>query len=231
MSSGPLPPNSPSELKARIEAERRGTPFVIYRNGDDEQVITALDPATGRIAIGRGAEVNLDLGFDPEVSRLHAVFEPIGGDWIVSDEGFSRNGTFVNGERVVGRRRLRDGDLLHIGATFALFRNPADDGGGETLVASAGEAQTQLPEAQQRVLVALCRPFFEAADGQFASPATNREIADELFISTETVKSHLRLLFERFDLAAEAQNVKRARLAEAAMRSGTVSPRDYTGRS
>ena len=55
--------------------------------------------------------------WDSEVSRLHAQLEPVGRDWIVVDDGLSRNGTFVNGERVNGRRRLRDGDRLVFGET------------------------------------------------------------------------------------------------------------------
>ena len=41
----------------------------------------------------------------------------MGGDWVVCDDGLSHNGTFVNGERVRGRRRLRDGDVIAVGAT------------------------------------------------------------------------------------------------------------------
>ena len=35
------------------------------------------------------------------------------------DDGLSRNGTFVNGERLSGRRRLTDGDTLRFGGTTA----------------------------------------------------------------------------------------------------------------
>jgi pSer/pThr/pTyr-binding forkhead associated (FHA) protein len=37
------------------------------------------------------------------VSRLHAKLERIGGAWTIVDDGLSRNGTFVNGQRVIGR--------------------------------------------------------------------------------------------------------------------------------
>ena len=42
------------------------------------------------------------------------------------DDGLSRNGSFVNGERVSGRRRLRDGDMMRFGRTVMLYRAPAD---------------------------------------------------------------------------------------------------------
>ena len=37
----------------------------------------------------------------------------MGADWVICDDGLSHNGTFVNGERVRGRRRLAAGDVLH----------------------------------------------------------------------------------------------------------------------
>ena len=63
----------------------------------------------------------------------------------------------------------------------------------------------------------------------FATPATNREIADELYLSVDAVKAHLRTLFEKFDVGGLPQNQKRARLAALALRDGTVSPRELRG--
>ena len=54
-----------------------------------------------------------------------------------------------------------------------------------------------LTPAQRRVLVALCRPLRETG---VAAPASNREIADELVLSVDTVKGTLSALFERFGL-------------------------------
>jgi DNA-binding NarL/FixJ family response regulator len=80
-----------------------------------------------------------------------------------------------------------------------------------------------LSPAQRRVLVALCRPY---RDGTFATPATNRQIADELVVSVDAVKTTLRALFAVFGLDALPQNRKRAMLAQTAMRSGVVARRD-----
>ena len=53
----------------------------------------------------------------------------MGNDWAVSDDGLSTNGTYCNGERVRGRRRLRDGDQLRVGRSLVAFRAPlAPDG-------------------------------------------------------------------------------------------------------
>ena len=81
-----------------------------------------------------------------------------------------------------------------------------------------------LTPTQHKVLVALCRPLNDATS---ALPATNKQIADEVFLSVDAVKAQLRLLFDRFGLAELAQNEKRARLAQSAFASGSVTPRDF----
>ena len=48
----------------------------------------------------------------------------IGDDWAVVDDGLSTNGTFVGGELVERRRRLRDGDVVRCGDTDLSFRAP-----------------------------------------------------------------------------------------------------------
>ena len=74
------------------------------------------------------------------------------------------------------------------------------------------------------MLVALCRPY---RDGNaFATPPTNQQMAAELFLSADAVKSHMRALFQRFDVEGLPQNQKRARLVELAFRSGEITERD-----
>src|ERR671929_1379483 len=117
-SSSPLKAHSasPAELRERIEAERRGRPFLVFRGADREQRILDLEGHGERISVGRGLTNELSLPWDTEVSRLHAELERIGGEWTVSDDGLSRNGTFLNGSRIAGRARLRDGDVIRTGA-------------------------------------------------------------------------------------------------------------------
>ena len=80
-----------------------------------------------------------------------------------------------------------------------------------------------LTPTQRRILVSLCRPLRDSA---FATPSTNREIAEEVFLSVDAVKAHLRVLFERFGLEDLPQNQKRARLAAVALLQGIVTARD-----
>jgi DNA-binding NarL/FixJ family response regulator len=86
------------------------------------------------------------------------------------------------------------------------------------------DAGGPLTPVQRQVLVALCRPLKLSA---YAAPASNREIAAEVFLSVDAVKAHLRVLFERFGLEELPQNQKRARLAAAALVNGVVAERDF----
>src|SRR5438093_13119944 len=105
MSSEPLGPESatPGEVRDRVVAERRGHPFLLYRDGAGEQVVLELAGDHERLTIGRRTTSDVPLPWDGEVSRVHAELTRIGGDWIVCDEGVSHNGTFVNGEQIRGR--------------------------------------------------------------------------------------------------------------------------------
>ena len=214
---------SPSELTALLEAERRGVPFLAYRDGAGDLRIETLD-GLSRVAIGRSAENDVELGWDPEVSRTHAQLELVGGDWTLLDDGLSRNGSFVNGERVRGRRRLDDADRVRIGHTSLLFRaaRPPSD---STAVADRGTL-ARLTEGERRVLVALCRPLAEP--GGSAIPATNRQIADELHLSVPGVKTHIRALFSKLGVEDLPQYQKRTELARRGLELGLVTSRDLT---
>ena len=114
--------------------------------------------------------------------------------------------------------------MLRFGRTLVLFRNPQGAVRDSTVAAPEMLAAADLSDQQRKVLIALCRPFRDRAG--FATPATNQEIADELFLSVDAVKVHLRALFDKFDVAGLPQNQKRLALAERALQSGIVSERD-----
>jgi pSer/pThr/pTyr-binding forkhead associated (FHA) protein len=216
----PTADQSVAELQRQIELERQGEPFLVHRSPDG---IQHLVPTGGRerIAIGREPGVDVEVVGDEAVSRLHAELTRLSGVWVVADDGLSRNGTLVNGERVQGRRRLRDRDLIVVGDTGILFRDPAQSPAPEPTAAAAGEAPPPLGETQRRVLLALCRPL-AGSPAYAATPASNQEIADELVMTVGAVKANLRILFEKFDVGNEPQNRKRAVLADRALRTGAV---------
>ncbi len=220
---GPRAVSAP-ELKAQIEAERLGSPFLVHRDEAGEQVIREIDEGTAGLWIGRSPSADLCFAWDGEVSSLHAQVEVVRGECTLVDDGLSRNGSYVNGERVGGRRRLRDGDTLRFGRTEVLYRKPGDAKGDSTVLSGDALTAAGVSPGQKRVLVSLCRPFKQGA--AFATPATNQQIADELHLSVDAVKTHLRALFDKFGLAEIPQNQKRVALVERALQSGLVGERE-----
>jgi pSer/pThr/pTyr-binding forkhead associated (FHA) protein len=214
---------SPTELQQQLIAARGGSPFLLYRDGEGQQQIVRL-AGRARLTVGRDPEADIALSWDGQVSRLHAEIECLGREWTVADDGLSRNGSFVNGERLTGRRRLCDGDALRFGRTYILFKAAASGRASTTALGGDVPTADTLSPAQRRVLVALCRPY--KGSPAFATPATNQDIADELVLSVDAIKTHMRLLFQKFGVEHLPQTQKRARLVERALLSGIVSERD-----
>ena len=207
----------PTEVADRLRAERSGTPFLLHLDGEGGQRIVELAGAD-RLSIGRQAASDVPLTWDSEVSRLHAVLERVSGEWTLCDDGLSRNGSFVNGERLRGRRVLADGDSITVGRTLIVYRSGPAGEVPTTTRATTHLTPPDLSAAQVRVLQALC-------DDRYGAPPSNRELAQELFLSVDTVKSHLRELFRAFDIPDLPQNRKRAELARRAHELGIVQRR------
>ncbi len=84
----------------------------------------------------------------------------------------------------------------------------------------------RLTDTQRSIIEALCRPC--TGETHFAPPATNQEIADELFLSVDAIKAHLRVLYRKFGIEPLPHNQKRARLVELAIERGVVTPSRQT---
>lgn len=200
-----------------------GEASLFFRDDNGRQQVATLPAGTNRLTVGREPGNDVELPWDSEVSRLHAQLERVGRDWVVVDDGLSRNGTYVNGERLVSRHRLKDGDVLLIGGTSMTYRADRSQRMSETRVADDVVTLLSLSPTQRQVLEALCRPY--KARASYATPATNQAIAGEVYLSVEAVKTHLRTLFHKFGVEDLPQNQKRAKLVELAFRSGLVSER------
>lgn len=85
-------------------------------------------PVAGAVSIGRDSSAGIVID-DDQVSRRHAVVTA-DGDGARVDDLDSTNGTWVNGERVRGPRRIGAGDELRIGHTS--LRVHAVTRGGDT---------------------------------------------------------------------------------------------------
>lgn len=212
------------ELEARQAAERLGDPFLIYRDDEGTQLIAALGEGTRSVTLGRRHEADLSFPWDPEMSRLHAELELRAGEWTICDDGFSQNGTWVNGLRLAGRRRLADGDLLRIGRTMIGFCDPGPVGIGPTMVPGELSATPRFSEQQQRILRALCRPLFR--DGEGITPSTDEQVAEETSIRLEAVVVELDHLGRALGLDDMPREDQRAEIALLALRSGLVSADD-----
>ncbi len=168
--------------------------------------------------VGRGAGIDIALE-DPTVSRLHAEIVQRGPHYYVADLGLSVNGTRVNG-RPIGRRLLAQGDVITFGAArtraggLAVTSDDADTSEMRRIAAP------ELTRREVEVLSALCRPALQ--QDAFVSPATAKEIADELFVTEAAVKQHLLRLYGKFHID-EGVN-RRARLANEVLSSGVVRP-------
>ena|SRR5438093_1320998 len=184
----------------------------MWVEGARERVPLAGD----RITIGQASTNDVPIPFDRTVSRVHAVLEVVASRWCVRDLG-SRNGTFVNGERIWTERPLRPGDEIRVGNVRLIARiDETDAGADETVGAEAGPTLTRR---EHDVLVALCRPMFSG--DVFREPASIRQIAGELVVTDAAVKQHLSRLYDKFGIYE--REGRRARLANEAIRLGAIN--------
>ena len=101
-----------------------------------------------KFLIGRAEDCHLRPGSDL-VSRYHAVILVEEG-WVAIRDFASKNGTYVNGERIMAERRLKTGDHLEIGPLEFEVQLGAHGGGKKRpTFHSVQEAATRTTEAVQ----------------------------------------------------------------------------------
>src|SRR3712207_1031533 len=216
-------PRSEEEEAALAAAASGTSPFVVLRDGNGRQVIVTLDDDRPR-TIGRRSEADISLPWDRQVSRLHAELRCLAGEWTVNDDGLSQNGTYVNEVRLVGRRRLFDGDDVRVGQTHLAFHDPSATSTGLTLLPGELNATTAFSEQQHAILRELCRPF--AQDGDRVRAASDGEIGEALGLPPRTVLNELTALYEAFGVAELPDGTARKEVARAALATGLVSFED-----
>jgi predicted component of type VI protein secretion system len=138
------------------------------------------------VTIGR--DVNNDLAInDAEISRNHGRLTSQSGGYLIEDLA-STNGTFVNGQRLIGPKLLNPGDVVGLGETIVLEYSYIADAGA-TVVASAPAprmmeepptAPPQMPQpAPMPMMVAEPPPMMAPepmlATGSNASPMISPE--------------------------------------------------------
>ncbi len=100
---------------------RSGEPVLLFVQGSDQRSMPLKSPL---FSVGRKTEKDLVIT-DPRVSRDHAVIVTENGEHYIVDQG-SKHGTFVNGEKVQQRRKLKTNDRIEFGVrdTIYLVFNP-----------------------------------------------------------------------------------------------------------
>ena len=192
----------------------------VSRPGGSAIVVLSAD----RVSIGKAATNDIVIDTDATVSRLHAMLEPTPGGWCIRDLG-SRNGTYVNGVRLLTDKALHSGDEIRVGETRLSFRAEGDDNALQTEVAAA---RPTLTPREFDVLVTLCAPVFTA--NVFTEPASIRDIAAALVVTEAAVKQHLTNLYEKFGLHTGTER-RRVALANEAIRRGVVTLADLRANS
>ena len=224
--SGPRAASAP-ELKAQIEAERAGRPFLVFRDGADEQR-DRRDRGRAPASSGSAAASPPTCGWTGtrRSPALHAQIEVVArrvhpGRRRPLPQRLLRQRGARPRPPPPARRRHAALRPHHGRCTAARARAPAAE---ETAIATETPAAATISPAQRRVLVALCRPYKDG--GSFATPATNQQIGAELHLSVDAVKTHMRALFEKLGVGDLPQNQKRVALVERALQTGVVSSRE-----
>jgi predicted component of type VI protein secretion system len=176
-----------------------------------------------RVTVGKSSTNLVSLNHDSTVSRIHAVLENLGFAWSIRDVG-SRNGTYVNGEKLSAERVLRSGDELRVGKSRIVFwevkEGDETTAGDATISVAPTQPPPHLTRRELEVLVVMCRPL--VSDDPFPEAVSVRRMAQELFVTEAAIKQHLQNLYDKFAIPPEGE--RRARLANEAILRDSGTP-------
>jgi hypothetical protein len=116
---------------------------LVMRSGPTPGKTFPLNKA--EMTIGRDTSNEIAIN-DAEVSRKHSRLVMKGAGYTLEDLG-STNGTFVNGQRLMGPHNLRPGELILLGENVSLNYEAALPDVDATVIGAAGP--TAMPAAQQ----------------------------------------------------------------------------------
>ncbi len=133
-------------LRIDVESTRDPCGWKLHRVGDGLGVTI-----TNHLRVGRATDCGLQL-VDGHLSRHHAELVVVDGTiWI--EDLRSANGTFVNGDRVLGARRLYHGDEIAFDTMrYQLIGDAAD----LTPIRPPGQPPDQLGDAEPQSLEQSC---------------------------------------------------------------------------
>jgi sigma-B regulation protein RsbU (phosphoserine phosphatase) len=170
-----------------------------------------------RVVLGRGEDAHIFLN-DDRASRHHAEIRRDGERCVLNDLG-SKNGTYVNGERVLANKLLAPGDRILIGMSVIAF-DPAQASAVGFLEDDAKVQTTSVsqlvfdPDGASMTISSASR--FNEEDNEFADPLARLKI----------VYQYARLMSQCFDLAALAEHILDALFRVAKPDQGVVFLKD-----
>lgn len=170
-----------------------------------------LRPQSAPLRLGRAAD-NAIVIADPNASRFHALLEYQAPDWVLTDvsrHGTRRKSRDEPGEELRGTSaRLRHGDRLGIGNTELFFVRGGEPLGDVDDLTPPLAPKVPLPPRRYAALMELSRPLRSDRPGP---PASNAEIATALFVTGNTVREHLKALYESFEIPSKEMTPAQSR--------------------
>jgi pSer/pThr/pTyr-binding forkhead associated (FHA) protein len=108
-----------NKLERPVEEDNMVTPGyqLIMRQGPTPGLV--YDLVKPELTIGRDMTNDFVIN-DAEVSRKHVVLRLEGGNYVIEDLG-STNGSFINGQRLMGPHLLKAGELVTLGENVGLL--------------------------------------------------------------------------------------------------------------
>ena len=115
---------------------------LVMRSGPSVGKVYPLDRAEAFV----GRDLNNDIVInDPEISRRHSRLYAQGNGYVLEDLG-STNGTFVNGQRLLGPYVLRPGDTITFGERLNMVFESAEIDQDATMVSPSARAYPVAPD-------------------------------------------------------------------------------------
>lgn len=166
-------------------AEPQPAPFLKFEEGDGREIPLISGDVW---KIGRG-EQNAIVLIQDLVSRNHAMIQKLDGEFYLIDMD-SRNGSFLNGERLTAPAALRDGDRLSFGKSRLCFRNPvqAAASGASSATLAPGQTAGLFKQATVSVLVVDIRGF--AALAQRLNPEVLSKLLNTWYAEADRIMRH-----------------------------------------
>jgi Nif-specific regulatory protein len=128
---------SPKPDRAKSNGTHAGAYLVLRTAGRWSDVFRLSPP--GQAILGRASSNQIVIRSE-QASRQHARISWNGKDWMIEDLG-SRNGTYVNGQKLQGGTVLTDRDIIQIGGFGITFTHHIEGGIGEAATsAESGQA-------------------------------------------------------------------------------------------